>query len=139
MTDIKIRVENAKKVVTGNVSMLDMLETAPATELMNWGIDLAAQIAQSTSGMDDAAAEKNMEPRMKALRQFLRGAGNWAAGKYDAASRPGMKNNMAEHWKSMFGKDAPADIGKLLNLVDDAKIAPLQLILKLKESLTLPK
>lgn len=139
MADIKIRVENAKKIVTGNVSMLDMLETAAATELMNWGIDLAGQIAQSTNGMDDAAAEKNMEPRMKALRQFLRGAGNWAAGKYDTASRPDLKNKMAEHWKLMFGKDAPVDLGKLLNWVDDAKLTPSQLILKLKESLTFPK
>ncbi|HNQ94400.1 MAG TPA: hypothetical protein PKK96_09815 [Anaerolineales bacterium] len=139
MTDIKIRVENAKKVVTGNVSMLDMLETAPATELLNWGINLAEQLAQSASGMDDTTADQNMEPRMKALRQFLRGVGNWAAGKYDAASRPDLKTKMAEHWKLMFGKDAPADLGKLLNLVDDAKITPHQLILKLKEFLTLPK
>ena len=139
MTDIKTRVEIAKKVVTGNVSMLDMLETAPATELMNWGIELAAQIAQDTNGMDDTTAEQAMEPRMKALRQFLRGAGNWAAGKYDAASRPDLKNKMSEHWKTLRGKDLPVDLGKLLSLVDDEAITPHQLILNLKELLSLPK
>ena len=139
MTDIKTRIENAKKVVTGNVSMLDMLETTPATELMNWGIELAAQIAQSTNGMDDAVAEQAMEPRMKALRQFLRGAGNWAAGKYDAASHPDLKNKMTEHWQTLLGKNVPVDLGKLLNLVDNATITPHQLILKLKELLSLPK
>ncbi len=139
MTDIKTRMENAKKIVTGNVSMLDMLETESATELMNWGIELAARIAQATESMDDTAAEQNMEPRMKALRHFLRGAGNWAAGQYDAATRPELKNKMTEQWKTMLSADAPAEIGNLLNLVDDKKNTPRQLILKLKESLTLSK
>ena len=139
MTDIKTRVENAKKIVTGNVSMLDMLETEAVTELMNWGITLAAQIAQNTNGLDDTAAGQNMEPRMKALRHFLRGTGNWAAGKYDAASHPDLKNKITEQWKTMLGVEAPADLMKLLHLVDDAKNTPHQLILKLKETLTLTK
>ena len=139
MTDIKTRMENAKKIVTGNVSMLDMLETESATELMNWGIELAARIAQTTESMDDNAAGQNMEPRMKALRHFLRGVGNWAAGKYDAATRPDLKNKMTEQWKIMLEVETPANLVKLLNLVDDAKNTPHQLISKLKESLSVSK
>jgi len=135
MTDVQVRVENAKKVVTGNVSMLDMLDADPATELMNWGIDLAAQIAQSTDGMDDAAAKQNMEPRMKALRQFMRAVGNWAAGKYDAASRADLKDKLSGQVKAMIGADSPGALEKLLNLVDDKNNTPQQLILKLKDSL----
>jgi hypothetical protein len=135
MTDIQTRIANAKKVVTGNVSMLDMLETEPAAELLNWGIELAAQIAQSTEGMDDTAAEQTLEPRMKALRQFMRAAGNWAAGKYDAASRADLSAKLGEQWKTMLERDAPAGLDALLNLVNDTTKTPLQLILKLKESL----
>ena len=135
MADIKVRIENAKKVVTGNVSMLDMLEADPATELMNWGLDLAARIAQSTDGMDDAPAEQNMEPRMKALRQFLRGVGNWAAGKYDAASRAGLKDKLNEQMKTMVGVASPGGLEGLLNLVDDKNNTPHRLILKIKDAL----
>jgi hypothetical protein len=139
MAEINARVENAKKVITGNVAMLDMLEAEPATELMNWGIELAAQIAQSTEGMDDTAAEQTLEPRMKALRQFMRAAGNWAAGKYDAASRADLSAKLGEQWKTMLKRDAPAGLDALMHLVDDTTKTPLQLILKLKESLSSSK
>lgn len=138
MADIQTRIENARKTVTGNESLLDMLEAEAATLLLNWGIELAGQIAQSTDGMDDASAELNLEPRLKALRQFMRAAGNWAAGKYaDAATRAQLKEKLLEHWKTMRGKDAklpPADgLDGLLATATGA--AQRQAIVKLKELL----
>jgi hypothetical protein len=76
-----------------------------------------------------------MEPRMKALRQFLRGVGNWAAGKYDAPSRADLKIKLDEQWKTMLGNESPAGIEGMLDLVDDTKNTPHHLILTLKETL----
>lgn len=138
MTDTKTRIENAKKTVTGNESLLDMLDAEAATELLNWGLELAGQIAQSAEGMDDEAAELNMEPRLKALRQFMRAVGNWAAGKYaDAASRSQLKDKLLEHVKTMNLADisfpSANEFESLLNLGGAAQD---QLVLKFKESLT---
>ena len=98
MTDTQTRIENAKKTITGNESLLDMLDAEAATLLLNWGMDLAGRIAQTTEGIDDSSAELNIEPRLKALRQFMRAIGNWAAGKYaDAVSRTILKDKLSEH------------------------------------------
>lgn len=138
MADIKIRIENAKKTVTGNESLLDMLDAEGATLLLNWAIELAGSIAQSTEGMDDPSAELNMEPRLKALRQFMRAAGNWAAGNYaDALSRAQLQDNLLEHLKTMRVADAKlppaAELGALLEIPSGAKQQ--DSIAKLKELL----
>lgn len=138
MTDIKTRIENARKTVTGNESLLDMLEAEAATLLLNWGIELAGQIAQSTDGMDDASAELNLEPRLKSLRQFMRATGNWAAGKYsDATTRAQLKEKLLEHWKTMHGKDAKLPSADSLDglLAISTGAAQGQAIVKLKELL----
>jgi hypothetical protein len=107
MTDIKTRIENAKKTITGNESLLDMLDADGATALLHWGMDFAGQMAQSTEGMDDASAELNLEVRLKALRQFMRAAGNWAAGKYaDDESRAQLREKLLGQLKTMRGPNA---------------------------------
>ncbi len=141
MTDIKTRVEDAKKTVTGNESLLDMLDADSATTLLNWGIGLAGQIAQSTSGMDDASAELNIEPRLKALRQFMRSAGNWAIGKYaDPASRSQLKDKLLEQWNVMHGENAAlpyaGEFENLLNQAGDGGRNVQQLLLNLQALLT---
>ncbi|MCC6298903.1 MAG: hypothetical protein IT314_06370 [Anaerolineales bacterium] len=138
MTDIQTRIENAKKTLTGNESLLDMLEAEAATLLLNWGMELAAQIAQSTDGMDDSAAESSMEPRLKALRQFVRAAGNWAAGKYaDASSRVQLKDKLLEHLKTIRGVSAkhPSAIELDSLLANSASETQQQSIAKLKDLL----
>jgi hypothetical protein len=134
MTDIKTRIENAKKVITGNESLLDMLEADAATELLNWGIDLAGRIARSTEGMNDSEAEQMLEVRLKALRQFIRATGNWAAGKYtDPVSRAQLKDKMLEHIRSinaaLIKLPSPTDFEKLLGL---SGLTQTQAIQKLK-------
>ncbi|MCC6499846.1 MAG: hypothetical protein IT313_06225 [Anaerolineales bacterium] len=138
MADIQTRIENARKTVTGNESLLDMLEAEAATLLLSWGIELAGQIAQSTDGMDDSSAELNLEPRLKALRQFMRATGNWAAGKYaDAATRAQLKEKLLEHWKAMRSKDVklPSADGLEVLLATATGAAQGQAIVKLKELL----
>lgn len=140
MTDIQTRIESAKKTVTGNESLLDMLDTDGATHLLDWGMDLAGQIAQSTDGMGDSSAALHMEPRLKALRQFMRAAGNWAAGKYaDEASRSQLKEKLLEQWNTIrdANEELPPvhEIENLLNQADDGNDNNQQLIVKLKELL----
>lgn len=138
MTDIKTRIENAKKVITGNESLLDMLDADGATSLLNWGNDLAGQIAQSTEGMDDSSAELNIEPRLKALRQFMRSVGNWAAGKYaDAESRAPLKDKLLEHVQTMnLAKFEISSASGLENLLMMGGNTQGQAILKLRDLLT---
>ncbi len=140
MTDIKTRIETAKKEITGNESLLDMLEADAATDMLNWGIALAASVAERTNGMDDAAAELVITPGLKAVRQSLRSIGNWAVGKYaEADDRAQLRDKLLEQFKLVFGENAKlptaADLGKLLDEATDSKNTPPQLILKMKSLL----
>ena len=138
MTDINTRIENAKKTITGNESLLDMLGAEAATLLLNWGMELAGSIAQSTESMDDSSAELNMEPRLKALRQFVRAAGNWAAGKYeDALSRVELKDKLLECLQNMRVADAklPSAAELDVSLTIQAGAKQQDSITKLKELL----
>jgi hypothetical protein len=138
MTDTKTRIENAKKVITGNESLLDMLDADGASALLSWGLDFAGEIAQGTDGMDDSSAELNMEPRLKALRQFMRAVGNGAAGKYaDSASRAELRDKMLEQLETMRGVHAKLPSASELDgfLADLGDATQLELIMKLKELL----
>ncbi len=139
MTNLETRIENAKKTITGNESLLDMLDAEAATLLLNWGMELAGSIAQSTADLDDPSAELNMEPRLKALRQFMRAAGNWAAGKYeDALSRVELKDKLLECLQTMRVADAklPSAAELDASLMIQAGAKQQDSILKLKELLT---
>lgn len=137
MTDLSARIERAKKEISGNESLLEMLETEAASELFNWGSSLAALIARDTEGLDDAAADAAMAPRLKALRQAVRSMGNWAVGKYsDPADRMQLKSNLMEQFQLILGKPAnlPADeLNKVIDSHDVPGSSPLALILKIKE------
>lgn len=138
MTNLLSRIENAKKTITGNESLLDMLDAEAATLLLNWGMELAGSIAQSTESMDDASADLNLEPRLKALRQFMRAAGNWAAGKYeDALSRMELKDKLLECLQTMRVADAKLPSATELDglLVISAGATQKQSIEKLKKLL----
>ena len=140
MADIGSRVERIVDEMAGNEALLEMLETEAATEMLNWGIEKAASLVKSTEGLDQAAAEQELLPRLKAVRQVMRSVGNWAAGKYvDPASRVQLRDKLLENFKVIFGEEArlpsPEKMDELLNQVDDRHNTPHQLILKLKHLL----
>ena len=140
MADIGSRVERIVDEMAGNEALLEMLETEAATEMLNWGIEKAASLVKSTEGLDQAAAEQELLPRLKAVRQVMRSVGNWAAGKYvDPASRVQLRDKLLENFKVIFGEEArlpsPEKMDELLNQVDDRNNTPHQLILKLKHLL----
>jgi hypothetical protein len=137
MANINTRIESAKKEITGNESLFDMLEAEAATDMLNWGIALAASVAERTNSMDDAAAELVITPGLKAVRQSLRSIGNWAVGKYaEANDRAQLRDKLLEQFKLIFGEKATlpsaAELGKLLDEVTDPKNTSQSLILKLK-------
>lgn len=140
MADINARIQHTVEEMLGNESLLQMLETEAATEMLNWGIATAKTIVSKTMDLDDLAAELALVPRLKAIRQSMRSIGNWATGKYaDPASRVQLREKLLEYLRLIFGDDsslpAPEKMDEVLNQVDDPKNTPQQLILKLRELL----
>jgi hypothetical protein len=140
MTDFGTRIERVIEEMTGNESLLDMLDTEAATEMLNWGIATAKSIVSKTQDLDDLAADLALLPRLKAIRQSMRSIGNWAAGKYtDAQSRIPLRDKLLENFKVIFGENShlPSadELDTVLNQVDDKTNTPNQLVLKLKELL----
>ena len=140
MVEIGARVQRVIEELTGNEALLEMLETEAATELLDWGIEMASSLVKRTEGMDEAEAEQVLLPRLKAVRQVMRSVGNWAAGQYvDPESRAQLRDKLLGHFKVIFGGDvrlpSPQEMDELLNQVDDKNNTAHQLILKLKQSL----
>ena len=143
MADINTRIQSMIEEITGNESLVEMLETEAATELLNWGITTAKTLLSKIMDLDDFAAEFMILPRLKAIRQSMRSIGNWAAGKYaDPQSRMQLREKLLEHLRMIFGKDAhlPSNekMDALLNQVDDKSNTPHQLILKLRQLIDEP-
>ena len=137
MADINSRIHKVVGELSGNEALLEMLDADAASELLNWGIATATSLVQKTAGMDDAAADLALEPQLKAVRQTMRSAGNWAAGKYaDPASRAQLRTKLDEYFKTIFGESTmPSLLNRMdsvLNQVDDKNRTPLQLIQSFK-------
>lgn len=140
MADITARRQQAIDQLAGNESLLDMLETEAAEELLDWGIAMASSLVQATENLDDASAEAVLEPQLKAVRQAMRSIGNWAAGKYtDPEDRLHLREKLLGHFRTILGEEAslpPAEeLDAVLNRVDDPESDPHPLILSLKEML----
>ena len=137
MADINSRTQRFVGEIAGNEALLEMLDADAATEMLNWGIATVTALVKRTEGMDDAAAELALEPQLKAVRQTMRSAGNWAAGKYaDPADRASLQVKLSEYRTTIFGEHASVlpdtSLVSLLNQVDDKSKSPLQLIQSFK-------
>ena len=140
MNGIESRIQRVTEELTGNESLLEMLETDAAAEMLNWGSAVATSLVRNANEKDDIAEELAFVPRLKALRTSMRVIGNWAAGKYaDPASRSKLRDNLLEQFKIIFGENAhlpsPEKLEALLNQVDDKTNAPRQLIVQLQKLL----
>ena len=140
MADIKARVEREVEEMLGNEALLEMLETDAATEMLNWGIELAKSLVKKTDEMDEPAANMALLPRLKEIRQSMRSIGNWASGKYkDDASRKELREQLLERFRVVFGERTilPTDkeLDRLLNQADDKNKTPHELIVQLRDLL----
>jgi len=140
MAELNARMERVIEEMTGNESLLQMLDTEAATEMLNWGIATAKSMISKTRELDDFAADLAILPRLKAIRQSMRSIGNWAAGKYtDPESRVQLRDTLLGHFRTIFGdrRELPStrQLDELLSQVDDKRSSPRQLILKLQDLL----
>jgi hypothetical protein len=140
MAERSARLERVIEEMTGNESLLQMLDTDAATELLNWGIATARSILSRTQELDDFAADLAILPRLKAIRQAMRSIGNWSAGKYvDPESRIQLRDKLLGHFRTIFGErrelPSAAQLDELLSKVDPRSHTPHQLILELREML----
>jgi hypothetical protein len=136
MTDFGARIERVIEEMTGNESLLEMLDAEAATEILNWGIATAKLIVRKTQELDDFAANLAILPRLKAVRQSMRSIGNWAAGQYpDAESRLQLREKLLGNLKVIFGEDYPlptsGEMDTVLSQVDNKTNTPNQLVAKL--------
>lgn len=140
MDETDARVERVVEEISGNESLLEMLETEAAEEMLNWGTEMATSMVEGTKGMEDADAEEVLQPRLKALRRTMRSVGNWAAGQYkEPADRVQLREKLLENFKIIYGEDAllpsPEKMDESLSQVDDPNQTPHQLIIKLRRLL----
>ena len=132
--------ERVIEEILGNEALLEMLETEAATEMLNWGIDMAKSLVKKTGEMDEPVANLTLLPRLKEIRQSMRSIGNWAAGKYkDEASRKELREKLLERFRVVFGERTilPTDkeLDRLLSQADDKNKTPYQLIIQLRDLL----
>jgi hypothetical protein len=138
MADIESRVQKAIEEITGNESLLEMLDEEAAAEMLDWGKAMVASLVKQIDDLDDAAAERELDARLKAVRQFMRSAGNWAAGKYvDPADRAQLREKLLGHAKVIYADDShlpsAEKMDALLGQMDVQPITQKQSILSLKE------
>jgi hypothetical protein len=137
MTDINSRIQKYISQLAGNEALLGMLDTDAATEMMEWATATVTALVKETEGLDDAAAEEALAPKLKAVRQAMRSGGNWAAGQYaDPESRASLQAKLAEYRSVISGEPAKilpdTMLVSMLNPVDDQGKTPLQLVQRFK-------
>ena len=137
MAEVHSRIQRVIEELAGNEALLGMLDTDAAKEMLDWGIATAKTLITRTTELDELATELLLLPRLKAIRQFMRTIGNWAAGKYsDAASRIELREKLLRHLRMIFGDEKPlpppGKLDEVLNQVDDPAYTPHQLVLKLR-------
>ena len=137
MTDINSRIQKYVSQLAGNEALLGMLDTDAATEMMEWATATVTALVKETEGLDDAAAEEALAPKLKAVRQAMRSGGNWAAGQYaDPESRASLQAKLAEYRSVISGEPAKilpdTMLVSMLNQADDQGKTPLQLVQRFK-------
>jgi len=137
MSDTGRRLQRIRAELSGNEALLEMLETEAAAEVLHWGAALVAAAVEDARSLDDAEWELEYGPRIRAVRQVLRAAGNWAAGKYiTPEDRLRLREKFLQHFKMIFGSGAhlppPDALDELLKRADDQTLTPRQLILQLR-------
>ena len=140
MSNLGARLNRVIEEMTGNESLLEMLDTETATEILNWGITTAKSIVSKTQDLDDFAADLSILPRLKAIRQTMRAIGNWVAGNYaNEASRIQLRDTLLQNFKMIFGEafilPTAREMDTVLNQVDDKTNTPNQLFTKLRQLL----
>jgi hypothetical protein len=137
MNDVDRRINRAAEAILTNERLTADLDDEPAQLLLNWGLAWAQMIAESTAGLDKAAAKSIMKPRLKALRRLMRTVNRWAGAResMDAAADRVLLSKVYE--RALLAATASASPnGQTLEwFVDEAgafRGAPIELITDLR-------
>jgi hypothetical protein len=115
-----------------------MLDEEAAAEMLEWGKSTVTSLVKQTEELDDESAELALDQRFKAVRQFMRSAGNWAAGKYtDPADRLQLRDKLLGYAKVIYEDDSQLPsaekLDALLNQTSAQPATQKQSVLSLKE------
>lgn len=106
MSTLEQRFQSVMGGMIGNESFAESLEEKAAGDWMAWGQIVARRIVDGTDGLDDAAAEEYMAPRLRALRLIMRALGRWVgeAKTLDSESRLALWNRVGDPARVVFGE-----------------------------------
>ncbi|HSQ39487.1 MAG TPA: hypothetical protein VLM78_04955 [Anaerolineales bacterium] len=104
MTDLEKRLHQAMGSMIGNESLAASLDEDAAGDLFSWGEATAKWLVEGTDGMDDAAAEEYLVPRLLALRLMMRAIGRLAGelGSLDAEARVALWDRLGSQARELF-------------------------------------
>jgi hypothetical protein len=91
-TDLTLaaRQQRIADALRGNERLTEGLPADAAESLLAWGLELAREIVRDTAGLDDAAAEDVLQPRVRAVRRLMMAAGR--------ATNPAEETPEVEEW-----------------------------------------
>jgi hypothetical protein len=106
MTDLEKRLHQAMGSMIGNESLAASLDEDAAGDLSSWGEATAKWLVEGTDGMDDAAAEEYLAPRLLALRLLMRAIGRLAGEleSLDAEARLALWGRLGSQARELFGE-----------------------------------
>lgn len=138
MSEIESHLERIMDQMQGNEALLENLDEESAEEMLGWATEVAARIVKESAHLDDVAAEAEMAPRLRALRQVMRSVGNWTAGKYETPEdRARLRDRLPGHFKAIFGETATLPgldaIERLVNEEVEPSASKRQRVSKFKE------
>ena len=84
------RQQRIADALRGNERLIEGLPADAAESLLAWGLELAREIVRDTAGLDDAAAEDVLQPRVRAVRRLMMAAGR--------ATNPAEGSPEVEEW-----------------------------------------
>ncbi|NIP25638.1 MAG: hypothetical protein GWO38_17915 [Phycisphaerae bacterium] len=77
MDELSRRIRRVTESILENESLTADLNDEAAEALLDWMIDCAKMVAQSTATLDEQAAEEAMSSRLRAIRRLMRLVNNW--------------------------------------------------------------
>lgn len=106
MSNLDERYQRVMINMAGNEALAEALDENAASELFSWGEKAVKSIVDQTDGLDDAAAEELMAPRMRALRLMMRAVSRWVGerNELDAESTLFFWNRIGEQARTVFGE-----------------------------------
>ncbi|MCA9936520.1 MAG: hypothetical protein H6662_08370 [Ardenticatenaceae bacterium] len=141
MDNLAKRARRVAESLLENESLTADLNDTAAQGLLDWGLQMAQRVVDSTTELDDEAAEEVMYPRLKATRRMMRSVNRLVANaRYmppedSAAMLDGIIEKAAATYGAAFSPPAPEDRAAFVQLLAEMADEPHQLIAYLQHLL----